>query len=324
MRTVVIGGTGFIGVNLVGFLTNRGDEVSVYHRKSASLDNLQPFDFRSIPGELDDEENLKQAIAGCDVVFNLAACPSALKKDEDARKAINIVAPRLIARLAREAGARLLHVSSIAAIGAPSAGEIADETFVFNNHKDSYALSKHLGDKEVAQEVAQGLHAVTVCPGNVVGGRAMKQEQKNKFQGIANGTSKLYPPGGVCLTDVDDLVMGMALAAQKGKAGSFYILGGHNVKFKDYFGQIATVAGSRQPWIRLPAFLLPLAGLCFEILYSFLKSDPPLNRVSGEMVSKNLYYSSKLAETQLGYVVGDWKIALQKAVKGANIECKSN
>ncbi|MBF0193641.1 MAG: NAD-dependent epimerase/dehydratase family protein [Magnetococcales bacterium] len=324
MRIVVIGGTGFIGVNLVGFLSNRGDEVSVYHRKSASLDHLQPFDFKSVPGEMYEEDKLKQVISGCDVVYNLAACPSSLKKDEALRNAVNIVAPRLIARLTREAGARLVHVSSIAAIGAPSQGEIADETFIFNNYKDSYAFSKHLGDKEIAQEVAQGLHAVIVCPGNVVGGRAIKQEQKNKFQSIANGTMKIYPPGGVCLTDVDDLVKGMALAAQKGKVGSSYILGGHNVKFKDYFGQIAIETGSKQPWIRLPEFLLPLAGLCFEILYSFLKTDPPLNRVSGAMVSKNLYYSSKLAETELGYVIGDWKKALQKAVQGANIERKSN
>ncbi|MBF0382155.1 MAG: NAD-dependent epimerase/dehydratase family protein [Magnetococcales bacterium] len=324
MRTLVIGGTGFIGVNLVVLLASRGDDVGVYHRPATSLANLAHVNFRSMPGELNEEDKLKQAIAGCDVVYNLAACPSSLKKDEEQRNAINVFAPRLIARLTKEAKARLVHVSSIATVGPPAAGEIADETFIFNNHKDAYALSKHLGDKEVAKEVALGLDAVTVCPGNVVGGRAMKQEQKNKFQAIADGKMKIYPPGGVCLTDVDDLVMGMVLAAQKGKAGSCYILGGHNVTFKEYFGHVATVTGSDKPWIRLPSLLLPLAGLGFEILFSFLKSDPPLNRISGEMVSKNLYYSSQLAISELGYEVGDWKNALQKAVQGANIVCKAN
>jgi dihydroflavonol-4-reductase len=324
MGQLIIGGAGFIGVNLVSFLLDQGNEVSVYHRKSTSLTDLKEFEFKSIIGELNDEETLKQAIGNCKVVYNLAACTSSLKKESAQRQAINVVAARDIARIAREAGVRLVHVSSIAAVGSPEHGAIADESQEFNWHQDPYAVSKHYGDLEVLKEVALGLNAVIACPGNVVGGLAMKQGQKNNFRAIANGSMKFYPSGGVCLTDVDDLVRGIALCGEKGAAGRRFILGGHNVNFKEYFEEIAVASGGLKPWIRLPGFLLPLAGWGLEIIFGILGKEPPLNRNTGEVVSRNLYYSSQLAIDELGYEIGDWRLAIKKATLKSTIAKTTN
>ncbi|MBF0179302.1 MAG: NAD-dependent epimerase/dehydratase family protein [Magnetococcales bacterium] len=317
MRNLLIGGNGFIGSNLAIYLARRGEEVTVYHRASSSLENLASIPFHSEVGEIGDEARLNQCIAQSDVVFNLAACTSPLPRDEAQRQAINVDGAQRIARLARKRGVRLVHVSSIAAVGSPGRGQVADETLPFNRQHDPYGSSKYQADQLVLQEVSQGANIVIACPGNVVGGHAMKPTQKNNFVAISQGRMKLYPPGGVCLADVDDLVNGLYLCGQKGRSGQRYLLGGHNVLFKDYFEEIARATGGKAPQIPLPGFLLPVMGWGVEVVFGALGRVPPVNRDTGDVVSRKMYYTSQKACTELGYTIGDWREAIRKASRTA-------
>ncbi|HIJ83188.1 MAG TPA: NAD-dependent epimerase/dehydratase family protein, partial [Magnetococcales bacterium] len=301
MRALLIGGTGFIGSNLALYLSKRSDEVVIYHRQSSSLAHVASIPCPLVVGELDDESTLDLSISRCDVVFNLAACTSPLNKDAALREAINVDGAQRIARLARKNGVRLVHISSIAAVGSPCPGHVADETLTFNRQHDPYGSSKYRSEQVILEEVAKGLDGVIACPGNVVGGHGMKPTQQNNFVAISQGKMKLYPPGGVCLTDVDDLVNGLYLCAQKGRSGQRYLLGGHNVLFKDYFAEIAKATGGRVPWIPLPGALLPVMGWGVEIVFGMMGRQPPVNRDTGDVVSRKMYYSSQKAITELGY-----------------------
>ena len=316
MNALVIGGTGFIGSNLVRHLIAKGRKVKIFSRKSASLRNLEGVSYTSLIGDITDEPSLLQAMEGCDIIYNLAACGSSLKKDRELRLKINVAAAGKIARAARKTGGvRLVHVSSVAAVGTPGHGEIADETFIFNRHHDHYACTKHLGEQAVLEEVNRGLEAVIACPGNVVGFHGMKEAQLNTFKRISERKMRVYPPGGVCITDIDDLVSGLELSGKRGTPGKRYILGGYNVSFRKYFSEIAAATDGAPPKIRLPRTFLTLMGACIEPVFRFLGKDPFVSKVTCDMISTDLFYSSDLAMRKIGYSISDFRDTIRKAAK---------
>ena len=71
-RILIIGGTGFIGSNLVRYLTKTNHEVLVYHKKESDLKNLDGLNFKSVIGNLTDNDNLEKdvgcAMEGCTAV----------------------------------------------------------------------------------------------------------------------------------------------------------------------------------------------------------------------------------------------------------------
>ncbi|MBF0175409.1 MAG: NAD-dependent epimerase/dehydratase family protein [Magnetococcales bacterium] len=319
MRVLVFGGNGFIGANLVQWLARDPKEkVRLFHRPGAFLGHLDGLDIERVAGELTNEAQLVAAMTGCDLVFNLAGCGSNAREHIRQRVEVNVEAAARVARVVRQAGLRLVHVSSIAAIGRPARGQIADESMAFNMESDHYALTKHQGETAVLQEHARGLDVVVASPGNVVGGFAMKAGQKSNFKAIASGRMLFYPPGGVCLTDIDDLVQGLWLCGERGKSGRRYILGGENVTFREYFREIALATRGKIPSIRLPATLLPMLGWGVETAFNVLGRNPPLTYEAADLIARFLYYSSRRAQEELGYAIGDWRQAVAKAAQAVS------
>ncbi len=321
---LVIGGTGFIGSNLVRFLVKNGHEVIVYHRKESNLKNLDGVKFKSALGDLTDknaiEKTLFSAMDGCKAVYNLATCPSSLKKYHRLREIVNIEATGIVAKVARQIGnLRLIHISSSTVVGYPDKKEIADENFGFNAYNDHYAYTKYLGEQAVLKEVTLGLDAVIAIPCSAMGSQGMKVHQLNVFKNIARGKMRIYPPGGLCLTYIDDIVKGLVLCYEKGITGKRYILGGSNITYKQYFNEIAHATGGKAPYIRLPKTILPWLGLTVETLFKFLNREITISKNVGEMISKNLFYSSDYAKKELGYTITDWKEAIKNTVKQLKI-----
>lgn len=317
---LVIGGTGFIGSNLVQYLIHTGNEVAVYHRKNSNLKNLQGLPFKSVLGDLADEKErektLHKAMEGRDAVYNLAACGTSLKRHRRLREIVNVEAARSVAFEARQfSNIRLIHISSSAAVGFPSNNKVADENFAFNGQANHYSVTKRQGEKEVLKEVEKGLDAVIAIPCSTVGAHGMKAHQYNLFVSIAHGKTLVYPPGGLCLTNVSDLVRGLVLCYEKGITGKRYILGGHNIKYKQYFDEIAKVTNGKSPRIRLPKLLLPWFGLGFEIFSNLLKKENTIDKHVGDMITKNLYYSSALAIKELGYTITDWRETIREVIR---------
>lgn len=99
MRWLVSGANGMLGQDLVPLLRERGHEVAAVDR-----------------GDLDitDPAAVAGAASGFDVVVNVAAYTAvdAAEEHEDAAFAVNAVGPQLLARAAREAGARIVQIST--------------------------------------------------------------------------------------------------------------------------------------------------------------------------------------------------------------------
>ncbi len=323
-QVLVIGGTGFIGSNLVGYLVEKGNEVVIYHRKDSDLKNMNGFPYKSVFGDLSDKDNIEEtlhhAMSGCKAVYNLAVCGSPLKKYHHLRKIVNIEAAKTVATVARNIGGiRLIHVSSSTAVGYPERNEIVDKNYSFNAGYDHYALTKRQGEQAVLEEVKRGLDAVIAIPCSTVGPHGMKSQQLNVFKSISQGKTRVYPPGGLCLTNVNDLVKGLVLCYEKGVKGERYILGGNNITYKQYFDEIAYATHGKAPSIRLPKTILTWLGLGAETFFNVLRKETPVDKNVAKMISKNLFYSSEISERELGYTITDCRTTIRETVNQLNI-----
>ena len=170
MRIMITGATGFLGNNLVRNLCNQGNEVLAAIRASSDQKSLQGLDVESVVVDLNDRSNVASAMSEVDVVVHAAALIQLGWSNLEASRRINVDATATIAEAARRKGIRMIHVSSVDALGIAPADTLGDESVLDPpNPPCSYVVTKREAETSVILEVANGLDAVIVNPGFMVG-----------------------------------------------------------------------------------------------------------------------------------------------------------
>ena len=301
MKALVTGGAGFLGKKLCAALKAEGMEVRALARKLPSIEDGLNY----VLGDLSDEKSLERACEGMDYVFHTAGLISYNPDKRDLMYRTNVLGTKAIASAALRCGVkRFIHTSSTAAIGVNEDPAMAlDEASPFNARKLGLAYfdTKFDAEQELLKIVEQGLDAVILNPGSLVGpGDTRRYEQS--YPGLIY---KFKPPvlfhGGINFVDVNDVVRGHLLALQKGKKGERYILGGENLSFADFIHRTNLIIGRKSPKYFVPqsmmGFLaLLLAGL--EKMGLHIHMTPALVR---QVTSWYLYVDSSKAKRELGY-----------------------
>ena len=73
MKAFVTGATGFLGSHVARLLSDQGADLRLLVRPTSNLKNLEGLKAETATGDLRDAASLERAIAGCDVVFHVAA-----------------------------------------------------------------------------------------------------------------------------------------------------------------------------------------------------------------------------------------------------------
>ena len=266
-------------------------------RPGSGLEHLKDLPVRRAEGDLSDEASLARAAEGCEAVFHAAAALGFREGLEALMQEANVLGTRRVCRAALRAGVRrLVHISSVAAIGIGRDGEPADEGTVFAAEaaRTAYARTKHAAELEVLEALEDGLDAVTVNPGVIFGIRPNKHHTMNLLETLAAGRLPAYPTGGTCWVWVEDVVNGLLLAWEKGQRGRRYILGGDNLPYRDFMRAVCHLAGSRPP-------LLPVPGPLLRLGARLLGRRSPISEEAARLSSRHLYYDSGLARRELGW-----------------------
>ena len=250
MKVLVTGGTGFVGSQIVAALVRRGDTVRVLHRATSKLIMLEGLPIEHVLGDVQEPEAVARAVAGCDLVFHVAAVASYWRTQREQVYRVNVEGTRIVMEACLAAGVpRVVHTSSVAAIGIPRNGRPADERATFDAFSATfaYADSKHRAEAVVLQAVARGLPAVIVNPGAVYGAGDHNLISGSMVLELARRSVPLVPDGGLCVVDVDAIVRGHLAAAERGRIGERYILGGENLTLLEIATEICAVVGRRAP-----------------------------------------------------------------------------
>jgi dihydroflavonol-4-reductase len=302
MKALVTGGAGFLGKKLCIALRSEGILVRVLVRKAP---NMPEEGLEYVVGDLADEASLKKACEGVDYVFHTAGLISYNPLKNDLMYRTNVLGTKNVAAAALHCGVkRFIHTSSTAAIGVNVDPTIQlEETSHFNARKLrlAYFDTKYDAEQELLKIVDQGLDAVILNPGSLVGpGDTRRYEQS--YPGLIY---KFKPPvlfhGGINFVDVNDVVAGHLLALKRGKKGERYILGGENLSFADFIRRTNVIIGRKSPKYFVPQGMMGfLAGL-IAVMEKFgvhLHMTPSLVR---QVTSWYLFVDSAKAKRELGY-----------------------
>jgi dihydroflavonol-4-reductase len=303
MKVLITGATGFVGSNIAAALAARGDQVHVLRRHSSRLNALAGVPVEYVIGDILDFDSLMAAMQGCELVFHVAAMAQYWRSSKETIYRVNVEGTRNVLQAALATGVgRMVHTSSVAALGYPPRGRLADESQPFPPELNwwPYGHSKYLAELEVHKAVAQGLPAVIVNPTIVIGPKDVNFISGSLVRASARGQLLVVPPGGSNMIHVDDVVTGQLAAAERGRVGERYILGGENLSHWDAAMTIASVTGGPPPRFVLPRWSLPpLAGLID--VFNSLIPRPPL--VTGEQIrlaGETFYVDNRKAVRELG------------------------
>ncbi|MBO6521914.1 MAG: NAD-dependent epimerase/dehydratase family protein [Rhodospirillales bacterium] len=317
---LVTGATGFVGSAVARALSARGADVRVLARPGSDRRNLDGIDVTVYEGDLLKPETLTAALSGCEGVFHVAADYRLWTRDPDAMFRANVDGSRALLAAAQDAGVkRAVYTSSVAVLGIDPAGRPADEDtpVTYADMIGVYKQSKYRAEVAVNEVIRDtGLDCVIVNPSTPIGPRDVKPTPTGRLVlEAAGGRMPAYVDTGLNVAHVDDVAAGHLLAYEKGKTGRRYILGGEDMTLKDILYAVAGFADVKPPLMQIPrAPIYPIAWMA-ERWCAMTGKGEPFATVDGlKMSKKKMFFSSKRAESELGYTHRPGRDALRDAV----------
>ena len=325
---LVTGATGHIGNVLVRELLADGQPVRVLMRPGKPPPALGGLDVEIVKGDILDLDLLVTALQGVDLVYHLAARISLACGVDPETERVNLEGTRnVLAAIRRSGTARLVYASSIYALHKPPGGTFLDESQPFDPDQclGTYDCSKARASLEVQQAAAADLDAVIVCPTAVTG--------PFDFHGSETGRAiRLYMRPGLKFTvdgaydfvDVRDVAHGFILAAEKGRRGQTYILGGDRLTVQEVARIVRETAGVWQAGLEVPLWLAYRVAGLMPFLARLTGTQPIFTRYSLDAVCSNSHISHAKAGRALGFQPRPARQAIADAVRWFHHEQTGN
>lgn len=316
MKVLVTGASGFLGGWLCKALCEKGWQVHTLLRPTSDRSNLQNLDLCVHTGDVTDLDSFMQASQGMDLVFHLAGLISHLKKDLTAMQRVNIRGTTYAIEVCRAKKAKLIHISSVVAIGASTQPRILNEDSPYDPtlSKMGYFQTKKQAEDLVLKAHKTGkISSVILNPSTIYGAGDMKKKSRKAQERVAEGRFPFYTSGGVSVVDVQSVVSACLKAVETGRPGERYILSGDNISIKKLFSLIAKTAGVKPPFIYLNNFLLrALAELGMGL--NSLGVNFPVSRESAQMAKLYHWFDHSKAKQELNFHPVSAEKAIQESI----------
>ncbi len=319
MLAFVTGATGFVGSHVAGVLSEMGADLRLLVRSTSVTRNIDGLRAERVVGDLCHPESLEKGMAGCDVVFHVAADYRLWIRDPDLMYRSNVDGTRAVLEAARKNRVRrVVYTSSVATMGFTSNGKPADENSpVSLEHMiGHYKKSKFMAEQVAIEAGKSGMDVVVVNPTTPVGEQDIKPTPTGRI--IVDFLKKKFPAyvdTGLNLVDVDECARGHVAALEKGRSGERYILGGENLTLKQILDKLAAITGLPSPKVRVPYALALATGVVDQIVTGHIRRGEPRATIDAvRMGRKKMFVSSAKAERELGWKVVPVDNALRRAV----------
>lgn len=316
LLALVTGSTGCVGANVVAALLERGYAVRALRRATSTTDALAGLDPEPVIGDVLDLPSLIEAMRGCALVFHVAAVSDYWRTSAEHIYRVNVEGTRNVLAAALESHVeRLVFTSSVGALGLPRPGSLLDESATFNlpPRRFVYGHSKHLAEQAVQEAVAHGLDVVIVNPAGVMGARDVHRIGGSILHAVQCGLAWLAPPGGLNWIDAETVGMGHVLAAERGRTGERYILGGENLSHRAALEIVATVVGGRRPLATVPRPLISLVAWLTDSINAARSGVPLFSGEQARLSAMNIYCDCRKAQRELGLPLVSFRTAVENA-----------
>ncbi|RZK43820.1 MAG: NAD-dependent epimerase/dehydratase family protein [Pedobacter sp.] len=301
---LVTGSTGFLGTELIQQLTAQHLRVRALKRGSSIIPSslkennlIEWFD-----ADINDSETLADAFESIRQVYHCAAFISFNPAEKAKLLKINIEGTSNIVNLCLENNVRLLHVSSIAALGNAKKGKLIteDDYWEYDPSVHAYAISKYEGEMEVWRGIAEGLDAVIVNPAVIIGENSGYEGSGAIFKLVKEGL-KFYTDGATGIVDVSDVATCMIMLMNKEVSAQRYTLSAENLNYKTFFEEIARGFNITPPAKEAKPWMLGIAWRALKFISIFTRKAPSLTRDAARSSFNLSYYSNEKVKSELNF-----------------------
>jgi dihydroflavonol-4-reductase len=306
---LVTGGTGLVGAHLLIHLAEKGEQIRAIYRnleniqKTKSLFSLYQKDalFGSIQwfqADILDIPSLENAFREINKVYHCAAVISFNPKDENLIRKTNIEGTANIVNFCLNYNIqKLCHVSSIAALGDLAAHEsIITEETEWNPEKlhSDYAISKYGAEMEIWRGQQEGLKAVIVNPGVIIGPGFWNQGSGEIFKKVKNGLA-FYTKGSTGFIAATDVAVILYQLMESSIYGERYILIDRNITFQELLFTIADALRVKRPKYHATPFMMNTLSKLDWIVSTFFGQKRQLSKATAKSsYSSDLYSNEKI------------------------------
>ncbi|MEO8885775.1 MAG: NAD-dependent epimerase/dehydratase family protein [Mucilaginibacter sp.] len=296
IKVLVTGATGFLGAEVARQLVNTGQAIRCTKRKYSIIPQiLKPYAalIEWVNADMLDAFALEDALQGITQVYHCAAWVSLKQADKHPMIRTNITGTANLVNLCADNGIRLVHVSSIAAIGQAKPGELITE----NHHldasaeNDGYALSKLESEMEVWRGIAEGLDAVIVNPSLIIGADAGISGSGQLFETVRKGL-KFYTNGSAGFVDVEDVAKCMIALMDSNITAERYIISAENRNYKQITAEIAKSFGIKPPAFFAKPWMMDLAWRGAALAALITRKPPAIDKIAAQSASQNRDYDN--------------------------------
>ena len=318
MTTLVTGASGFLGSHVARQLVARGEDVRVLMRPSSTNRAIADLSLEYVTGDLRDPASLDRAMKGVKRVFHVAADYRLWAKRKQDIYDSNVGGTKNVLQAAERAEVeQLVYTSTVATIA-------VDRPQYPNEFTDAkleemighYKRSKWMAEQEVLKVAKAGAPIIVVMPTTPVGPWDWKPTPTGKIiLDFLNGKLPGYVETGLNFVGVEECAAGHLLAAEKGKPGERYLLGGENLTLKQMLDILSKITGLPTPRLKIPHGLA--LGVAYaNTIFSRLIGREPGIPVEGVKISQHMMFvDASRAQRELGFKPGPVSAALERAVR---------
>lgn len=326
---LVTGGTGLVGSHLLYFLLKENAHVRAIHRKNSDIASVKKV-FALYTSELEylfnkiewveadiiDVPALTLAFENITKVYHCAAFinfdPSKYKvlKKANIEGTANVVNLCLANKVEK-----ICYISSVATFGSTLDGGLITEKTEWNpEEKNSvYGITKFGAEMEVWRGTQEGLDAVTVNPGVILG-----TSPDNGGRGIINlGSSGIhfYPSGGMGFVDVQDVVKAMILLMNSEIKNEQFILVSENITYKELLSKLAPLFGKKPPSKKLPKRVMLFLSSVDWLLGKLFGKKRKLFKATVRSLFKTSFYDASKIKSKLEFQFTPLEKTLERVTK---------
>jgi nucleoside-diphosphate-sugar epimerase len=321
VKAVVTGGGGFLGGAVVRQLRQRGDSVRSFTRSRYPW--LDEFGVEQVLGDLANLEAVESAVAGCDVVFHVAARAGVWGRYSDFFDTNVTGTENVLAACKRHGVRRLVYTSTPSVVHAGADVEGGNESLPYPRHFDAYyPQTKARAEKAVLAANSPDLATVALRPHLIFGPgdphlvpRIIDAARKGRLKRIGSKNVK------VDVTYIDNAAQAHLDAGDRLDIGTrpagkaYFISNGEPVELWPFIDRILSEAGAPPVTKSVSAWKARLAGRVLEWVYwlvPFLPGEPPMTRFVANQLSTSHWYDISAARRDLEY---EPKISVEEGLK---------
>lgn len=319
MKTLVTGATGFLGSHVARALAARGEEVRVLVRASSDLRALNGLNAERFPGDLRNPASLAGALAGVSRVYHVAADYRLWARNPGEIYESNVTGTQNLLHAARHAGVdKFVYTSTVATVAVPREGALPNEATKSSIGEmiGHYKRSKFEAEQLALRAAESGLPVVIVNPTTPVGPGDWKPTPTGKIiVDFLNGRMPGYVDTGLNFVPVEDCALGHLLAAERGRTGERYILGGRNLTLKEMLEMLAAASGRPAPRWKIPYAVAYVAGCVDTGVSRLLGREPQIPLEGVRMARHKMFVDASKAGRDIGFAPGPIEGALERAAR---------